>query len=769
MAQINLPNGDVANVPDDYTREQVQDVVKKIMAHQDYKSAAPEQQGSFFGEAGKGALEGISSIADTPLNLVRFADRVIQHARGQEPHQISYPDSPLMGRARGADFQTAARRTLGEPAPGYENVRNVSSYVAPIALTLGTEGLISSGLRGGVTGVAKAAPVALTSKGGEVVGGAVGDFVGGDVGRDIGEFVGGGAGSSLPTFARPGAQNIVHRTLTNEATPSKIAIAEANNVPLSMGLVGSKAADWLEDSSIVPTMGFGPAADTRRAQHAAISTRAQKIADNIRGGPAAGPISKESVGGRVQDAARAAEQGYNRSIQTLQNGLERRVGERTPVEVSPILQHVRGDGGLRAVGEFGDQPPVPNDQVPMMDRYWESSRKRDTLPPVIEQLERDRVAPFDPALDAELNRNLASTRNALTDTIEGQPITGRYPRNWAPDPVTGESQGRGYGRRAAIGADPLARGRLESLIDDTQRQIDQNRGVAYGALKDWRTDLGRAMEGREALHPDYEPTLYKLATNQMRDAAQLQGVSPALFENINARTRSYYKGPHGEQGPLPIVENIATQKGGTAYGSLFGETNRTSPEIVNAIRDQAPIPLRQALGDNFELQLRGADAGHAPDPNSLDLLKPKQSAAFIRGMGENERQAYAGANPRRGVEADPQIAGDMAGLGDLLQMESQRRTRTLPGSGTSISAPAFGFGLPTLLGVGGGAALGPLGALLGATLPAATAYGTGAAMTSPRFVRWAAQNPEALSSIGQRALPSMAGAAPVAIQQEEVQ
>jgi hypothetical protein len=768
MAQVPLPNGDTINVPDTYTREQVQAVVDQVMAHPDYKAAPAPQEGSMVGEAAKGSLEGVAGIADMPLNLIRFGDRVIQHARGQEPHQINYPDSPLMGRARGADFQTAARRTLGQPAPGYETTRNVASYVAPIALTLGTEGLINGGLRAGLTGVAKAAPVAAASKAGEVTGGAVGGFVGGDVGRDIGEFVGGGVGSGLPTFARPGAQNIVNRTLTTPDTQRRITLADANNIPLSMGLVGSKAADWLEDSSIVPTMGFGPAADTRRAQHGAISARAQQIADDIRGGPAAGPISKESVTGDVRSAAQTAKEGYQRSTRTLQNGLERRVGERTPVEVSPIIQHVQGDTGLRAVGEFGEPAPVPNDQVPMMDRYWESSRKRDTLPPVIDQLQRDRVAPFDPALDAELNRNLASAQNAMTDRIDGQDIRGRYPRNWAPDPETGQSPGRGMGRSAAIGADPLSRGRLASVVDDTQRQIDQNRGVAYGALKDWRTDLGRAMEGREALHPDYEPTLYGLATEQMRGAAEQQGVSPLLFDAINNRTRSYYAGPNETKGPLPIVDDIATGKNGSAYGSVFGETNRTSPEIVNAIRDKAPGPMRQALGNNFELQLRGADAGFAPDPNTLELLKPKQSAEFIRGMGDAERQAYAGADPRRNVEANPQIEGDMASLGDLLKIESQRRTRTLPGSGTSISAPAIGLSLPGMA-MGSMGLLGPLGAALTAALPAASAYGIGKAMTSPSFVRWAAENPESLGAIGQRALPSMAGAAPAVIPQNEQQ
>jgi hypothetical protein len=367
-----------------------------------------------------------------------------------------------------------------------------------------------------------------------------------------------------------------------------------------------------------------------------------------------------------------------------------------------------------------------------MQRYWESSRKRDTLPPVIEQLERDRVAPFDPALDAELNRNLASARNALTDTIEGQPIGGRYPRNWAPDPVTGESQGRGYGRRAAIGADPLARGRLASVVDDTQRAIDQNLGVAYGALKDWRTDLGRAMEGREALHPDYEVELYKRATDAMRNTAVEQGVSGDRFDALQRLTRGFHQTPNGAEGPLPMVKRLAeTAEPRDAYNSAFGGSI-PSVTLLDALSRRARPQTEAAMADWMEQKIRGntdvVPNAEEVQANPTGMFNRVRADNFMQGLSEGMKQRLSGTTPET-MGANRQRLDDMS---TVYQAERSRPTRSLPQGGTSITAPGI---FTAITG----------GVLDNFIAPTLSAAGLGRYMTNPNNVLSALRQPRPFS------------------------
>ena len=646
-------------------------------------------------------------IPEAVVGGVNWLDKTARHLMGQTDVK------PALDPSYYSPISAVQNLLFDKPPEGYEGARDAGNLVGMVAggrygaprVPAALPPSVGAAVRGAGSEAAAlgttSAGIAAGSQAAPAIVGAVGNAIGGDygqrIGEDIGEGVGPAFGASTIPLVRNFGQRLVRTALTDANTPN-ISQAAANiGVPNSFGLSGNGLARWLEDITTTPQMGGGPARETRLAQHQAMGNAATTAAEALRGNDtrSQAPVDVETVGNSVLRAAQKANRGYENSQRFVQDTLENRIGERTPVDVSPIIQHVRGDEGLRAGGEFGPVPAeVPAEQIPMMQRYWESSRKRDTLPPVIEQLERDRVAPFDPALDAELRRNLASARNAMTDTIEGQPITGRYPRNWAPDPVTGESQGRGYGRRAAIGADPLARGRLASVVDDTERAIQDNTGVAYGALKDWRTDLGRAMEGREALHPDYEVELYKRATDAMRNTAVEQGVSGDRFDALQRLTRGFHKTENNAEGPLPMVKRVSElAEPKDAYTAAFGGAI-PSVTLLDAMSRRARPETEAAMADWMQQKIRGnTDIDQTvPDPsaNPTGAFNRVRADNFMQGLSEGMKQRLSGSTPET-IAENRQRLDDMA---TVYQAERARPTRSLPQGGTSITAPGIFTALP---------------------------------------------------------------------------
>ena len=681
-------------------------------------------------------------IPEAVVGGVNWLDKTARHLAGQTDVK------PALDPNYYSPIAAVQNLLFDKPPEGYEGARDVGNLVGMVAggrygaprVPAALPASVGAAARGAGTEAAAlgatSAGVAAGAQAAPVVGGAIGSAIGGDYGQRIGEDVGEMAGPALGAGGVSVAGNVARRlprALLGANSPQIADAATRLNVPLSFGLVGGKLGQWLEDITTTPQMGGGAAADARLAQHNAMGAAAGQAASALRGYERPAPVDIETVGNSVLNAAQRANRGYENSQRFVQDTLENRIGERTPVDVSPIIQHVRGDEGLRAGGEFGPVPVnVPAEQIPMMQRYWESSRKRDTLPPIIEQLERDRVAPFDPALDAELRRNLASARNAMTDTIDGQFIPGRHERQHAPDPVTGIPGEIGGGRRAAIGADPLARGRLASVVDDTQRAIDDNTGVAYGALKDWRQDLGRQMEGREALHPDYERELYSRATDAMRNTAVEQGVSGDRFDALQRLTRGFHQTPNGAEGPLPMVKRVSEMaEPREAYNAAFGGSI-PSVTLLDAMSRRARPQTEGAMADWMEQKIRGntdvvpnADEVHS---NPTGMFNRVRADNFMQGLSEGMKGRLSGSNPETSG-ANRQRLDDMS---TVYQAERSRPTRSLPQGGTSITAPGI---FTAITG----------GMLDNVIAPTLSAAGLGRYMTNPANVISALRYPQPIT------------------------
>lgn len=535
--------------------------------------------------------------------------------------------------------------------------------------------------RGSVAFAKTAAPIAATTAGVEAgaqtvpwLTGAVGNAVGGDYGQRIGEDIGEMAGPGIGAGSAGMAANALSRTPRLMLGPdSQNIMAALDRLGLgdraSFGLVGNKFGQWLEDITTTPLMGAGPAARTRLSQHEGIGNAAGEAASSLRGGANPGPIDIETIGRDVQNAGTAARDRLQGEVTTLQEGLENRAGPGTASNRLSVIQEAE---------RLLEDPTLGADKK--HDLQGRIAVLRDPI----------NAIPLDAELDGTLRAELTATQNALASD---------------------------YAR------DPGVRSVLQNRLAELNQSIEQNTGVTYGALKDWREFNGKMLDGRPVVHPDVGNALYGPATQSMRGAAESQGVSPAYFDAVQAHTRSMYETPQGREGPLPIASDIAsTREPGQAYSKLFGG-KIPAVDTIDALRRPAWDETNTALANWYEQKMRG-NTGEVYDEQTGVLHNP--TGAFNRTSASNFMAGLSDAMKDRlsRSSVDRQRLDD---INTVVQAERQRPTRSLPTGGTSITAPGI-FAAMT------GGAINTTGSVL-------SALGTGEYLTKPENVRAALGNP----------------------------
>lgn len=545
--------------------------------------------------------------------------------------------------------------------------------------------------RGTGAAVRAAAPVAATTAGVEAgafaapkVTGAMGDYIAGDYGRRIGEDIGEMAGPAIGAGTVGMASNAASRlprTLLGDTSQGIVDAADRLHMGdrISFGLVGNKRGQWLEDITTTPLMGGGPAADTRLAQHRAIGDAAGEAASSLRGGVPQGPIDVESIGRDVQNAGTAARNRLQGEVTTLQEGLENRAGPGTASNRLSVIQEAE---------RLLEDPTLGPDKK--HDLQARISVLRDPI----------NAIPLDAELDGTLRAELTATQNALASE---------------------------YAR------DPGVRSVLQNRLAELNQRIEENTGVTYGALKDWREFNGKMLDGRPVVHPDVGNALYGPATQSMRGAAESQGVSPAYFDAVQAHTRSMYETPQGREGPLPIASDIAsTREPGQAYSKLFGG-KIPAVDTIDALRRPAWDETNTALANWFEQKMRG-NTGEVYDEQTGVLHNP--TGAFNRTSASNFMAGLSDAMKDR-LSRSPVDRQRLDDINTVVQAERQRPTRSLPTGGTSITAP----GIFTALPAAGIAADSVLRGLFTVGAPLGLAQKVGSYLTNPENVRAALGNP----------------------------
>jgi hypothetical protein len=188
-----------------------------------------------------------------------------------------------------------------------------------------------------------------------------------------------------------------------------------------------------------------------------------------------------------------------------------------------------------------------------------------------------------------------------------------------------------------------------------------------------RSKLGRiADRNQKPLEKAVQDRAYGGLTNDMTEAAAMQGVNPAEFAAKQAETTGLYKDVGG-------LEKLAgkTASDTNVFQNTVGERNAPSSQLEPLMK-HSPDETLKLLADDLELRLRGGSAGKQINP---DLFRPE---VFDRWRSlPADRKALLARN-------NPDVIRRMNDLADVGTMELSRGgKRTRPGvSGSTIGATA---------------------------------------------------------------------------------
>jgi hypothetical protein len=193
-----------------------------------------------------------------------------------------------------------------------------------------------------------------------------------------------------------------------------------------------------------------------------------------------------------------------------------------------------------------------------------------------------------------------------------------------------------------------------------------NATVPYGALKGWRSDLGRSFE--QGNFPRARE-LYEPATNAMGDAAQQAGVPRGDFNAVQSFTR-------GVEGPGGLAERVAPydKEPGAAYNYTL-EGGLKNPDRVQTFANETAGDPRQAsvFGNFLEQKVGdtlGTNSAQGPnkfaqfvenaDPRALDTIAGPQ-AQPVRDLGTLARGVNVPTSQRGLSTSTAGVARDATG------------------------------------------------------------------------------------------------------------
>jgi hypothetical protein len=313
---------------------------------------------SAVGATGRGlasTADFLKNVADPLINDARVMAKTFTGSEAPVPVE-SYTDQPV----REALEKVAAPLPKGR---GYEKTAEVSEMVGPAVLeTLLTGSPKSGPVRATLKEAAKTVPGTvvenLVKTGARTARDVGGGVVGGTIGGGVGEMLGQGelgallGSAALTPGLVAGSKLAANKAFTDDDSLETLnAIRRVNErgagsgtgpvITPSMGLVGHKRMGLLEDVTGRGYLSGGPAQDTRRQQYEGMEAVAKDATDRLRGGPAGGQISKESIGVKTGDMAKKALAEIETKIDKMQSDLEQRVGSGTSVDPSAIEKGIK--------------------------------------------------------------------------------------------------------------------------------------------------------------------------------------------------------------------------------------------------------------------------------------------------------------------------------------------------------------------------------------------------------------------------------------------
>lgn len=303
----------------------------------------------------RGTGEGIASTLDLPDVAGQWLGEVGRnlweegHGRPYERKSAQWPITDFYNEKIAAPVQ-----------PGYERMNDITAMIAPAiietAATMGAGGPAAiaqmgarQGLRGaaktakqmagaGSRSVARAATTTGVGVGGGYLGGEAGELIGGETGKEIGGFLGGLlAGGVSPTIK--GTLKSMFFDPDSKETLDAINRLNAEtgaNIPVTSGILSPKRLGAKEDQLARQPIIGQKVLETRRGQYEGIDKALQNVMERIRGRPAGGPITRESIGSDIKTMLNDTQTTIGDKISNMQEVLANRVGLLTDTDAMEI-------------------------------------------------------------------------------------------------------------------------------------------------------------------------------------------------------------------------------------------------------------------------------------------------------------------------------------------------------------------------------------------------------------------------------------------------
>lgn len=653
MIEIEAPNGDIVEFPDD-TPDAVIDRVMRQNYGQANPDTAPAQPvrpersaafnaGAFSNTASglnRGLLDVATGVIEAPGDLLYGATNALF---GYDPRTSKNPVGDTaqrglerVGLANEGDAQTASGRFGRDVGQGLGAVFATAGTGAalPAASRVGqlardVAGRATNSL-GSLFGTMAGEAAAVT---GSRAGGAVGDMVGGGVGETIGSV----AGALTPALAAAGIGAGARKATRGGNAANVVTAADELGVPLSAGLVGNSMVARTEEG-VSNLMGVGtPSLLKRKSQDEAFEAAVPQAAALRRGNAVAEPVEKTNIGTDISDLS---EQGLDRikaELATKETALGQSIAK---------LDSAVGIGDIEAATRRLIRGTTPE--------------KGSALGQKLSELQEMRNKPIDRALHQTLKsreRNVQSRMSALKD-----------------------------------GAPRAARKAINEELSKVQREIQANLGVDYARLRQWRSEVGEATRDM-GISGGLADQVYAPTTRALEDIATKAGVGED-FSTLMKREAELYK----RKGSLELGGDIGAMRQLVDARDADAVFKRVAPggvpkfEQLDVLRrNVAPADFARVSGDILE------QMGHATASRGSATFEfsPETFLTHWNKADARTKALLAGPDPevRKKLDALATVAsafrdrgkvGNPSGTGALLG-----NTSLLVGTGALASNPAL--------------------------------------------------------------------------------
>ena len=258
--------------------------------------------------------------------------------------------------------------------------------------------------------------------------------------------------------------------------------------------------------------------------------------------------------------------------------------------------------------------------------------------------------------------------------------------------------------------DPASYRPIEQRINDLRLMLEQTHGSPPGAttlpyerVKDFRTSVGRRMQGMDPVPGRFAGDIYESTTGAMQDAAARRGVTRAEFDAAMAPTRAL-EGPGGVR---EVLGGLAEAEPSAAYSRMLPGGARNPERVQNLVRLAQGDPRLESIFGNY-----------------IQLLNEKTLGAQGRGASQGPANFARTVDP---ANMDPTFLDTVAGpqAPVLRDVATLAGSHTYPSSGTGLHRAVGGitngafarYGLGEV-GAAIGSVLGPAGSNIGRAIGA---------------------------------------------------